>query len=467
MAVVMKLFKHASGNTCNFTLKGAKETVRFGNSQGLDFHETRQMAIDIRTSLKRLGINFKFIPYVCCPRCCRLYLESEAYPDRCTGVQFPNGETCGEEITSPSENGRSRRPIRRFFYRSPIKWLARLLQRPGIEDLADVPRTREKKEILEDIFDGEFLQNLFVGSGTQKRWFFADKGRYAFALGIDGYGPDTARSKKTKSIASMYLALINLPIQFRYRLENVCIVGMIPGGEPLVEDQQINNFLRPLTNDLKILWNPGVFLLSTFRYPEGRSINGALGLIINDLKAARPVGGFVATSHTVLCSCCDCRKEDLHDVDKVFVHRDASQHIRDGIAWRDATSQAQRTEIEDRTGTRWTVLMELPYFDGPRMTVPEGLHAPQNVESTHCRDNFGMFINKADGLGEGAGIKGKSWPDREAYRKAEGVMFSGLKGEVDSLAARSAQALALVRGIEIAGLKHAGVVQCLHEWVGC
>lgn len=464
MAVMLKLFKFAASSTCNYTLKGTKQAMAQRNAEGADFHDPHQIPIDIRTAMKRFNLKVKLTSYVCCPQCCCLYLETESYPDQCSYKEFPGSPPCGTDLLKPSKLGR-RRPIRRFFYRSPIDWLARMLQRPGIEDIIDAPRVRETKDTLEDVFDGRFLQELCIGPENDRRWFFEESGRYAFAIGVDGFDPDTSRSKKTKSIASMYLALLNFPIQLRYRLENVCVIGMIPGGEPVLASQQINHFIQPVVNDFKVLWKPGVWLTHTHKYPLGRTINVALGLIINDLKAARPVGGFVATAHKVFCSCCDCRKDSLHDLDRVGTKRSAAKHVKDGKAWKNARSQAARDRVADRTGARWTPLMELEYFDGPRMTVPEALHTRKNAETCHNREYFGMAANAEDTLGEGTGIDGPTWPDKVQYHAAEVAMVNGVKGEIDEFTPQTAQALALVRGIPIAGVLKADVVAALHRWV--
>ena len=50
----------------------------------------------------------------------------------------------------------------------------------------------------------------------------------------------------------IYLALLNLPQNIRYKRENIILVGIIPGpAEPSIH---INTYLAPLVNELLDLW---------------------------------------------------------------------------------------------------------------------------------------------------------------------------------------------------------------------
>ena len=51
----------------------------------------------------------------------------------------------------------------------------------------------------------------------------------------------------------IYLVLVNLPREIRFRKKNVIIIGVIPG--PKKPKGNINFFLKPLVDELLDLWN--------------------------------------------------------------------------------------------------------------------------------------------------------------------------------------------------------------------
>ena len=55
------------------------------------------------------------------------------------------------------------------------------------------------------------------------------------------------------SVGVIYLALVNLPREIRFRKENVIIIGIIPG--PKEPKGNINFYLKPLVEELLDLWN--------------------------------------------------------------------------------------------------------------------------------------------------------------------------------------------------------------------
>ncbi len=92
---------------------------------------------------------------------------------------------------------------------------------------------------------------------------------------------------------------LNLPISLRYVRENIYLVGIIPGpNEPSRE--QINHFIAPVVDDFVEFWDPGYYLDSTPRYPDGRSVQGAIVPLLSDLRALRQVAGLSSHSSTLL-----------------------------------------------------------------------------------------------------------------------------------------------------------------------
>ena len=54
----------------------------------------------------------------------------------------------------------------------------------------------------------------------------------------------------------MYISILNLPREMRYNVENIILVGVIPG--PHEPKKTMNSYLAPLVRDLKHLWSGGV-----------------------------------------------------------------------------------------------------------------------------------------------------------------------------------------------------------------
>lgn len=135
-----------------------------------------------------LTANFKV--YVCCPDCCYLYLEGslKAIPPNCTNDDF--GVTCGAPLFD--SHGK---PIRRFFYHSPIDWLARLLQRPKIQEQLRYNIKSQSVDSLEDICDGQFARQLKDDEGTP---ILGQDSGFLLILNIDGYGATGSKANRYK-----------------------------------------------------------------------------------------------------------------------------------------------------------------------------------------------------------------------------------------------------------------------------
>lgn len=99
----------------------------------------------------------------------------------------------------------------------------------------------------------------------------------------------------------MYLVIGNLPWHEHYKLENVLIVGVIPG--PNEHKQHINAYLKPLVDELLDLWN-GCFIQTTASRIE--PVRCALMHVSCDLPATRKTCGFM--SYTSVQGCSKCMK---------------------------------------------------------------------------------------------------------------------------------------------------------------
>ena len=104
------------------------------------------------------------------------------------------------------------------------------------------------------------------------------------------------------SVGVLYLVIANLPCFEHYKLENVMIVGVLPG--PSEPKKNMNTYLTSLVDELLELWK-GIFL-SAHDIHVFVPVCCALLCVSCDLPATRKVCGF--TSFSFLQGCSNCMK---------------------------------------------------------------------------------------------------------------------------------------------------------------
>ena len=133
-----------------------------------------------------------------------------------------------------------------------------------------------------DIIDGAFFKEFKDIDGNL---FFDDERNIGFMMNFDFFDP---YENSKYSLGVIYLVVVNLPREERYKWENIIIVGIIPGPEEPKND--INPFLKPMVQELLSYWN-GVILEENgvpchYRF--------ALILLSSDIPATRKCGGFLS-----------------------------------------------------------------------------------------------------------------------------------------------------------------------------
>lgn len=191
------------------------------------------------------------------------------------------------------------------------------------------------------------------------------------------------------------MACLNLPPNLRYRPENIFLAGIIPGPkEPSLE--QINHFLKPLVDDLQVLWASGIYLSRTASRSAGRLVRAAMIPLVCDLPALRKVAGYAGHSHNkFFCSFCRLQKPDIHNIDPSTWPKALSwaNHIRAAKAWRDAPTYKDRDSIFDSFGVRWSELLRLEYWDPTQFTVVDAMHNLFLGDIRHhCMEVWGVRI---------------------------------------------------------------------------
>ena len=142
-------------------------------------------------------------------------------------------------------------PFKVYCYQSVRDTLRHVLQRPGFALKCELWRERDVPHgFLADVLDGRVWKEWQYVNGKA---FLAVSRNYAFMFNVDWFQPF---KHSLYSVSALYMVLMNLPRSERFKLENVTLVGIIPG--PHESKLTINLYLQPLDAKLNLLWNDGI-----------------------------------------------------------------------------------------------------------------------------------------------------------------------------------------------------------------
>ena len=260
-----------------------------------------------------------------------------------------------------------------YCYKSVIESLQEMVSKPGFIDKYELWRERNIPQgVYADVFDGKVWNDFMSVDGLP---FLAAPFNYALHLNVDRFQP----FKHTQhSEGAIYLSVLNLPRQDRFLKENVILVGVTPG--PKEPELHMNSFLQPLVSDLTKLWE-GVCMKTA----NNVSIMVRAGLLCVgcDIPAARKVCGFLGHRATMGCSKCLLpfptvkfgEKADYSNFDRTeWKQRTNDHHRSQAMKCRSCVTKSDRIEIERASGVRYSCLLELPYFNAPRMCIIDPMH---------------------------------------------------------------------------------------------
>ena len=329
-----------------------------------------------------------FTKFVICVKCFTLYdygecshiLEGLVVTKQCSHEDFPNPRmlhrrtVCNQALLIGVERGPSIKliPYKIFCYKSLKASLQKFVLRPDFEEVCERWRFREQRDnILQDVYDGRIWDD-FNGNKFNS---FCEEGNYGLMLNVDWWQP----YKYTNySIGAIYLIFLNLPREERFKRENMILVGVIPD---MKSEPPTNTFLLPLVKELKTAWSTG-FLLYSFKSPANLKCFKLARLCVGcDVPASRKLCGFLGHSATMGCN--KCKKEfpgmvgeknyggfdrSLWPERKNHTHREECKLILE------STSKGDKLKLEKQFGTRYSCLLELPYFDPVCMTPIDPMH---------------------------------------------------------------------------------------------
>ncbi|KAJ7362811.1 hypothetical protein DFH08DRAFT_683351 [Mycena albidolilacea] len=174
-------------------------------------------------------------------------------------------------------------------------WLHYFLGRSEIEDLLeqDYQRNIQRQHTAPNIQDSPAWRGLggFVLSRYHLVW----------SIYIDWFNPYTRKiAGKTVSCGAIILYCLNLPVEVRFLLKNIFILGMIPA--PSAPDVwTISHILVAVSKIFIDFADPGK-LIATFRNPNGVLVAARLLPLLADLQAIRKIAGYMAVNAICFCS---------------------------------------------------------------------------------------------------------------------------------------------------------------------
>ena len=248
----------------------------------------------------------EFEKFVACPKCCTLYKAEECtvtktndrvVSKKCDSVRFPNHpqrnrrKQCGALLMKQmrSKNGSTfLYPKRLYCFKKLSDSLRAQITRPGFLEKCESWRTRDLTgNSMGDVFEGRVWKDFLDSDGDP---YFSTAGNLGVMLNVDWFQP---YKHTNHSCGVIYLVLMNLPREERFKPENVIIVGIIPG--PKEPKGDINSFLKPLVDELIDFWDGVIFEDSCL--PGGMlKLRVALLALCCDVPAARKCGGFAGHS---------------------------------------------------------------------------------------------------------------------------------------------------------------------------
>lgn len=333
--------------------------------------------------------NKKYLRYIVCPTCHTLYEPTSSkmtstdsngieMSSLCTYIKYPNHphvlrrQPCNTPLMKKIKcKGRyTFKPRMLYCYRSIKESIGALMRRQDFWKNCNSWRNRSGSEGMADIYDGN-VWKTFLRDG-----FLSSPNNLGLMLNVDWYQP--FKHSTPYSLGMIYLVVLNLPRDERFKVENVMVVGVIPG--PKEPRKSINTFLGPLVQELLQFWT-GCWLQGS---RHEMFVRAALMCISCDIPASRKVAGYVG--HNAILGCSRCLKKfPTHQFGEkpnyggfspeIWPARDPSIQKIKAYEHLNAATEAERKEIERNYGIRYSVLYELPYLDIVRFLVVDPMHA--------------------------------------------------------------------------------------------
>ena len=155
-------------------------------------------------------------------------LEGRLYPTFVIyNKPFKKGKECGASLAKKvilSHGKVCFYPHKLYCFNSVIDQVEGLLKRSGIPEMCKQWREREVKEnLFADFYDGDIWKDFLTYKGKD---FLNVPRNLVFAINVDWFQPFKRRNDR--SVGVIYLVLLNLPREQRFKWENIIVAGVIP-----------------------------------------------------------------------------------------------------------------------------------------------------------------------------------------------------------------------------------------------
>ncbi|XP_078670900.1 uncharacterized protein LOC144911017 isoform X2 [Branchiostoma floridae x Branchiostoma belcheri] len=319
------------------------------------------------------------------PRRCDNIRKVRGRPVRC------NTLLARQVITSVS-GVRKYYPLKVYCVKSIIETLESFVKRKGFEEKCEQWRSRgmSDSELLGDIFDGQVWKDFQKWNGED---FLSAPRNYGLMLNLDWFQPFKRRNDY--SVGVMYMTVMNLPRNERFKVENVILVWILPALES--EPKCLTPFLQPVVTELQFLWQ-GVHFTSYSSPKFPLTFRAALLCCAADIPAARKLCGFLGHAANIGCSKCKkyfekiAKKTNYSGFDREnWTLRSDAQHRREGLEINQCDNVTRKKALEKTYGTRYTPLMELEYYQSVRFCIIDPMH---NLFLGTAKRIFKLWIDK-------------------------------------------------------------------------
>lgn len=372
IVAVMLIISGVPESTCGFLLEGLSLVAKLCLSQRGPLteqsrHLLHSIGIDSHCVTKVLQLTPNAHSYVCCPKCFTCYPQTSdnSYPIACMYKKTPSNAECGHQLRKSCEiRGMELAiPIHHFVYHDFKEWLGEMLCHPGMEDLLDCDVSPSRDGIMRNIWDGPELHALLDADGKTFIHCDGSKGHYLFSFCMDGFNPFQLKQVgKEASIVAMYMVCLNLPPEGQYKIENIFLVGIVPGPhEPRKEE--INHLLSPLVDDLLDFYKYGVWYSWTHNHKNGRYAQCTLVPIVCDTPASHQVTGHTSATSTHFCPYCNLELSQIKNFDWTMWNlKNNLDHRACATTWSWAESEEEHNELVTTHGVHDSELLRLPYW---------------------------------------------------------------------------------------------------------
>ncbi|XP_066928357.1 uncharacterized protein [Clytia hemisphaerica] len=269
-----------------------------------------EFPLTLYSAYKKAGISVDdYETWVVCPQCNTLYKFENCFK-KTKGSQkktikscsytppFTRGVKCDTKLLKvryTAAGNTTYVPKKVYCTRGIDSTIQNYLKRPNFKKLLLESKDQVSEDgTMNDIYDGKIWQNFSKDKGE---WFFKDKRNLGLMMNIDWFQPFT---NSDYSLGVIYMVILNLPREERFKYENMIVCGIIPG--PKEPAKHVNTFLKPIVADLLKGWN-GVMLKDGALF--GKSLyKFALVCLSSDIPATRKCCGFLGFSARKGCSKC-------------------------------------------------------------------------------------------------------------------------------------------------------------------